>query len=132
MGFNLFAKSECERMPTISHKFKTETVLKVLKEMNFVKSRAAKKLGMSNQNMHYLIKNRQDLREAIEVAKEDRLDIAESALFELVESKNFPAIRFTLETLGRHRGYGAKIEVERHDDSQAVVEALSRKYKSET
>ena len=64
----------------------------------------------------------------INYAEEDRIDVAESSLLALIKKKHFPAIKFFLETKGRHRGYSTKIEVTHIDDSNEILQALARKY----
>lgn len=111
-----------------SHKYTNEQIAAAFREKNFVKTHTARKLGMTVQNLHYLINTREGLKKMLDEAMEERLDIAESALLDLVKDKNFLAVKLVLESLGRKRGYGNRIEVSHVNESEKIMEALDRKY----
>lgn len=79
---------------------------------NFNKMEMARTLGMSHQNIYVLMKSRPELKRMMEEAEDMRIDVAENQLYDLIEKqKNLKAIKFFLETKGRKRGYGQRIEV---------------------
>ena len=93
------------------HTLTDERITKVYKNSNFNKSATARALGISSSYLYKLIETREDLTTMMYDAQEERLDNAEEALAKLVDLDNFQAIKFTLETKGRRRGYGKSIEL---------------------
>lgn len=92
-------------------KFSNETIIEAFRQCKFHKGETAELLGISRQWLYKLIDQQDELKEEIEAAQEFVLDKAEKALEELVEAKNFQAIKFTLETRGKKRGYGNSLEL---------------------
>ena len=107
-------------------------IIDALVRTNFVKQKACKLLGMSKQALYYRLERDETLQRQLALALDDRLDIAEGELMKLVKGGNFQAIKFFLETIGRKRGYGQKVEVAHtKGNSQEILEALMRKYAKE-
>ena len=110
-------------------RYTNKQIVKAYKSVNFNKTKTAKKLGMCTQNLYFLLKNDPKLKEMFKQAEEERIDIAEDVLLQLIrDDKNFQAVKFFLETKGRKRGYGNKVEVTHVDESTAILRALEKKY----
>lgn len=58
---------------------------------------------------------------------EKNIDIAETALMNLVIKGYFPAIKFLLSTKGKERGYATKIEIETLNDYEPPVTIITEK-----
>lgn len=71
---------------------------------------AARRLGVSYQAVHRAIKRHPTLREALEQAREEMGDVAESALWQQIQDGNTASIIFYLKTVHKHRGYVERTE----------------------
>jgi hypothetical protein len=71
----------------------------------------AKLLGLKPNSVYARLANNQELYDACYFAREELKDIAETKLFELVEQGDFQAIKFYLNSQGKDRGYGEKLEL---------------------
>jgi len=80
-----------------------------------LKTRVAKRLGISMPTLYKMIERSQKLKEAFEVATDKILDIAESSLIEKVLLKDVQATLFLLRTVGAKRGYTEKVDVKLPD-----------------
>jgi transposase-like protein len=77
----------------------------------------ARQLGVSRSTLYRRINESSTLQEALADAREELVDIAESALRQEIESGNITAIIFTLKTLGKGRGY---VERQQHEHSGSL------------
>ena len=109
-------------------KYTNKQILKAYKSERFNKTKTARRLGISNQHLYRLISKDPKLKKMLIQAEEERLDTAEDVLLKMIEGENFQAVKFFLETKGRDRGYGNKVEVSRVDESTAILRALEQKY----
>lgn len=83
----------------------------IIKGGGFV-SFAARSLGMSRQHLYKRIEQSDRLKEVLEEVREEAIDTAELALRNQVIGGNIAAIIFTLKTLGKHRGFVERQEVQ--------------------
>lgn len=97
------------RGPTIL--LKNQTIAKAYSQSNAKLGETAALLGVSRKWLFSRIKRDEDLQAMMEDAIELILDRAENALERLVEQGDVRAIKFTLETKGRKRGYGSALEL---------------------
>ena len=74
-------------------------------------SQAARSLGVARGTVHRRIAESPALKQVLEDAREELVDIAESALRREVLNNNITAIIFTLKTQGKARGYIERQEV---------------------
>ena len=79
---------------------------------------AARSLGCDRSTVENYCDRYPAVRKALEEARNQRLDIAEAMLFSAIDKGELQAITFFLRTVGRHRGYGDRVEVD------AIVEVL--------
>jgi hypothetical protein len=73
---------------------------------------AARNLGCNTQTIYNRMKEVPAIKRAVESARDDILDRAESKLSKLIDDENITAIIFALKTQGKSRGW-----VERHEVS---------------
>ncbi len=88
-----------------------ERVAAVLKETLGIVSHAARRLGVSTNTIQRYIRRHDACREAAEEGRAQRIDVAELALHKAVLNGEPWAIRFTLATIGGHRGFVERREV---------------------
>ena len=73
---------------------------------------AAKSLGVSRSTIHRRIAESVTLQQVLTDAREELVDVAESALRKEVLNGNITAIIFTLKTQGKDRGYVERTQQE--------------------
>lgn len=71
---------------------------------------AARRLGVTPQAVRAAIKRNPRLQEALEQAREEMGDVAESALWQQIQDGNTASIIFYLKTVHKHRGYVERTE----------------------
>ncbi len=81
-------------------------VAQVLVKTRGNKSEAARQLGVSSSAISTYVDRYPEIAEAVEDARQGLIDLAEDGLYDLLKQKRWPAIQYTLSTLGRNRGYG--------------------------
>ena len=79
-------------------------------------SSAARRLGITRQTIYNALERWPELREIVEDERELFLDKAETALYKAVGRGKPWAIRFTLKTRGKARGYTERQEVSKAKD----------------
>lgn len=81
-----------------------------------------KNLDMTRTAFYKRLENDQELRYELELARDELCDFSETKLWEHVKDGNLQAVMFVLKTLGRHRGYIEKQEVEQTTTKVNVIE----------
>lgn len=82
----------------------------------------AQYLGISRQAIYKWMREHPELKEAIDDAREDTLDIIESKVFRNAFDGSERAQEFILRTLGKKRGYSEKTEIEATVDATVEEE----------
>jgi len=85
-------------------------------------SAAARELGVSRTTVYKKVNASPTLQEILADAREELVDIAESALRREVLAGNITAIIFTLKTQGKSRGYVERQEVSGPDGGAIILE----------
>jgi len=93
-------------------KWTKEQIIAALKEAGGMVYVAARKLGCSARTIYNYRDRYVAVKEAISDERGHFVDTAELGLKRSVLAGNAWAIRFTLETLGKDRGYVKRVEVE--------------------
>ena len=127
------------RAPKVNHhpeRFSPEKVAEALRRAGGVKAHAARMLHCSRDMIDGYIKRHPEVREAWIDARETMVDMAETKLHAAVERGEWRAIRYTLSTLGRERGYGTRpVPLQDpfagHDDTDEFRRALDLVYGKE-
>lgn len=91
--------------------YTAEQVANALKETRGMVYLAAERLGCAPKTVYQYIKNYALVKEAHQIQRGRIIDAAELALVNAVAKQEAWAVRFALETIGRERGYGRKLEI---------------------
>lgn len=89
-------------------------IAKALKASGGIQSAAAELLGCTRETVAHAVARWPELRDVIDEATEEIVDLAERQLFSAVRDGNMTAIIFALKCRGKRRGY-----VERHEQTGA-------------
>jgi hypothetical protein len=68
-------------------------------------SKACASVGVGRSTFYRWLDSDRDFREMLDAAKEEKIDFAESALFEKIKKGDTISIIFFLKTIGKSRGY---------------------------
>lgn len=90
--------------------YKNAEIIEALKATGGLVYMAARKLGCDPSTIHIRAKASPEIREAIDNARGDMLDMAEHELKKAVRGGDMTAVIFTLKTIGKHRGYVERVE----------------------
>jgi hypothetical protein len=71
---------------------------------------AAKILGCTRQTIYNASLRWKTVRDEIASQRERVVDLAEQKLIDKLNASEWPAIKYTLSTLGKDRGYGPEVE----------------------
>ena len=85
-------------------------VKRELRRAKGIVSVAATNLGISPTALHRRIHRNKSLQLVKWEAREGIIDMAEAKLFKLINGDDFRAIKYTLSTLGKSRGYVERVE----------------------
>ena len=94
-------------------------IIAALKKTNGLVTRAAKLLRCAANTIYAHIKESQEVRDALRDAREELCDDAEQGLKKAIKKGDLRAIVFTMETLGRDRGFVKRTETRIGGDSSA-------------
>ena len=86
-------------------RYTAEQVAEALRTARGIKIDAARALRCCRATIDNYIKRYPSVHEAFEEAREILIDRAEAQLTAAVDAGEWPAVRFTLVTLGKERGY---------------------------
>jgi hypothetical protein len=92
-------------------KFTAAQVALAITETRGLITYAAQRLGCDQQTVRNYIKRHQTVRDALEEARGQIVDLGELRLFQAVDAAEPWAVQFLLRTVGRDRGYGDRVEV---------------------
>lgn len=93
-------------------RYTTQQVIDAIKDSKGIKSIVAARLGCTRQTIDNYIKRHPTVARAYQEERERIVDIAEAQLLGKLRAGEWPAIRYTLSTLGKNRGYTEKSELE--------------------
>lgn len=92
--------------------FTDEEIIEAIDGAGGIIGDAANLLGCHRNTITRRAKDSEEITAAIEAAREGFIDLAESELRKLVKAGDGASVRFVLKTLGRHRGYSQRYEIE--------------------
>lgn len=104
-----------------TEKYTTGEVIDALAEARGIKSRAAESLGCDRRTVDNYIDRHPTVARAYAELREALVDNAEEGLSALLQEKYWPAIRYTLATLGKDRGYVERQEVTGPEGGPIVI-----------
>ena len=105
--------------------YTAEQVSQALRDSAGIQAAAARRLGCDRNTSGNYIKRYATVRQALEEARDTTIDLAESKLIEKVQAGEWPAIAFTLKTVGRHRGYVERSEVTGQDGEPLPIAIIN-------
>lgn len=100
-----------ERVPGRNARFNEETMIKAIIAARGNKREAAKALRCTRSTISNYIRKYPAVARAFNDAKQGLIDVAERKLAEKVDQGFWPAIKFTLGTVGKDRGYTERTEI---------------------
>lgn len=100
--------------------FEPETVAEALRRAAGIQAVAARMLGCHRETVAEYIKRHPEVREVYHQQRETLIDLAEQKLVARLQEGDWPAIRFVLEFIGRHR-YGAGDAQASPDDNSLIT-----------
>ena len=86
---------------------------------------AARRLEVSRTAVHKAVKRHPTLQAAVDEARDEIVDLAETRLYEKVHAGHTPSVMFVLSTLGKDRGYVPRQEIDQPRMTPRELEALS-------
>jgi hypothetical protein len=92
-------------------KISDKQIMNAIVKHKYNLTHAAKELGRCRTWISKKVNNKGHLSELYQEGREIRVDNAENMLDKLIEDGDVNAVRFTLSTLGKRRGYGKSIEI---------------------
>lgn len=101
-----------EKRPRQRARLTIEQIEHALRQANGNVSHAARELGVTRWALGQRISRSEHLKQVVTEAREEMVDIAETALRKQIEQGNIAAIIFALKTIGRPRGYVERTEHE--------------------
>lgn len=91
--------------------FTKEAFTKAIEGSRGIKTEIARRMGCTRQTVDNALARWPELREMLKDERESIVDLAESKLLNAVANDDMRAILFTLETLGKERGWSKRTEV---------------------
>lgn len=88
-----------------------EAFIKAIKDSRGIKSAVAARLGCSRSTVDNALERWPELRQMLDYERDSIIDLAEVKLLQAVNEGEMRAILFTLETLGKERGWSKRTEV---------------------
>jgi hypothetical protein len=86
-------------------------IIEALRAAGGVVSVAAQLLDVAPNTIRRQIRQNPVMRQAWDEIRDEALDLAEAKLLQAIRDGDLRAITFFLKTQGKHRGYGAKLEI---------------------
>jgi len=96
----------------MAKKLSVKAVDKALRDARGNISHVAREMGVSRSTLYRYITDSASLRQTLEDAREEFLDIAEDALMRKVNEGDTASIIFALKTRGKDRGYVERMQQE--------------------
>jgi hypothetical protein len=91
-------------------------LIKSIERHGGIMSHIAREFGLTIRGVQKRVAKDPDLQDAVTQAREQLIDEAEAGLRLAVKERRPWALKLVLTTLGRHRGYTQRVEVETNGD----------------
>lgn len=101
----------------MAKRISTKRIASALRANGGLIAPAADALRCARSTIHRRVAEEPGLAEVLEDAREETLDVAESALLRKIDDGDTASIIFFLKTRGRSRGYGATPEIAVHTET---------------
>ena len=96
--------------PSQEEQFTPEQMVEVIHKSLGLITKAAKMLGCSPKTIYNYRDKYDEVRQAIDDAREATCDQAEFNIIEAITKKDIETSKWYLSRMGRHRGYGDKVD----------------------
>lgn len=96
----------------MGRKFSEKAILKAIEGSRGIVSNVAKKLDVSWNTARDAVKSTPEAIALMDSEKEAIIDLAEDGLYNQVEKEEAWALKYTLATIGKQRGFTEKSEVD--------------------
>lgn len=100
----------------MAKRYKPQQVADAITQAKGFVTYAAQILGCDRSTVHNYINKYSECRQAVQDARAGMLDNAELQLLRQIQDGNITAIIFALKTIGKHRGYVERQQVEHSGD----------------
>jgi len=100
----------------------TTKLVEVIRKSRGIVVAICKNVGISRQAFYKRIEKDHELKYELDLARDELCDFAEGKMWKLIENGNLQAVMFVLRTLGRHRGYVEKTEIEQTSNVVNIIE----------
>ena len=104
-----------------TQRYTPDQVAEALRRAHGIKTVAAASLRCSRRTVSRYIARYPRVREVYDQAREEFVDEAEVQLMDLVDDGKWPAVKFTLVTLGKDRGYTTGDAIRREVESDEAA-----------
>lgn len=98
-----------------------EKLVEVLMACDGIASEVAKRLQITPQAVRKRLREDPELKAVQLESREGLVDLAQSKLRGLVDSGDFRAVKFVLETWGRERGFARELKVDASHEQRGKV-----------
>lgn len=98
-------------MPGMAKRISQAVLEDALRNAGGIPAGAAQILGCARSTVTRRIEKSEALQKLCAELEDELLDMCESGMFGLAKKKDFRAMRFILETRGKHRGWTKQIDV---------------------
>ena len=95
-----------------SEKYTTKQIIEALQQARGIMAVAARYLGCHRHTIENYIARYPTVAKAYQEQRDTIVDIAEGKLVAMLDAGEWPAVKYTLSTLGRNRGYVERQEQE--------------------
>jgi|TARA_R110000744_G_scaffold22853_1_gene58242 hypothetical protein len=99
-----------------------EQILVAIRKGKGIVTSVCQQLGISRQAFYLRANKDEEIFEALQEAREEIIDFAETKLIQLIGDGNANAIFFYLKTVGKGRGYIEKQEIEQTSKTINIIE----------
>jgi hypothetical protein len=100
-------------------------IIKAIKDSRGLIAVAARKLGVSRRTIYNRMEKSEEIREALDEARDFVLDVGQAKLYQAVEQGESWAVQYLLNTLGKSRGFTTRQEVTGRDGGPIQHEDVS-------
>lgn len=105
-----------------NERYTTAEVIKALQKAKGIKAHAAELLRCDRHTVDNYVQRHPTVARAYHDLRETMVDRAERGLMALLIAEDWPAIKYTLSTLGKNRGYSERHEITGEEGSAIVFE----------
>ena len=99
-----------------------EQILVAIRKGKGIVTSVCQQLSISRQAFYLRANKDEEIFEALQEAREEIIDFAETKLIQLIGDGNANAIFFYLKTVGKNRGYIEKQEIEQTSKTINIIE----------